>query len=406
MVNYIYSPSNCEIKKQIMNKKSAVNTGLLFLYLLTLVLYWTDILPDLNRNAWLFAISSGIMIIMTGFYYLQLSSNNNFSKSDLWLLAIFTFLMIGHIMNSQTNLMQGVNIIVSVYLYFILSKVPLNTMRVYKVVFWSFIIITIVYSPFVIRGLLELTNERAAFSGPFSSANSIGDLGLSALFCYLLFSNSDKRRNKSFYLLLLLVLLIIISSHQRSAILVLLSWLIAYQLLKRNWNKKIIFVGFILVLTVVGFAMVYNEVISTKSQDEGVEVFGKESTSRGRSEQIFLALNIFDITPWGEGRGVVNASVKDEMRYAVHNTFVASILEYGYLIFAFYFLFWYRLFNKGTILSASFILAYHVLLFFEPENFFSNQLLPFIAFSLVMISEGEEQRKNIYQDNLKKLSIK
>lgn len=375
--------------------QTKINTGLFFLYLFTLFLYWTKTIEVLNKNSVMFLISTTVMVVMTGVYYSQVIGTKRIGKGDFSFLAIFTVLMVLHMFFSQTSFLQGLNIIFSVYLYMVLPNVQLQTEKIYKVVFGSFLVLTIVFFPQVIRGLLDLSSDYTAFKGVFLSANSIGDLGVSALMAFFLLNKSHqshppKMRRVVFLVLYLIV--IIISTHQRAALLFLLTWLVGYYLLEKKWNKKLIFVGFVIALTVVGSYMVFSEVISMNKAESDIELFGKEASSRGRSEQIFLAFQLYDITPWGEGRGVVNEAVQDETRYAIHNTFVASLFEYGYLIFIFYFIYWFRLFNRGSSLTASFILAYHIILFFEPENFFSNQLLPFIAFSLVFISEGDNTR--------------
>ena len=375
-----------------------INTRLFFLYLLTLLLYWTNLVPILTKNPVFFIVSSAVLIILTFVYYSQAFSSKRITRSEQLLVFIFSTLLFAHIMFSQTNILQGVNILLSFYIYLILPKVPLNSRLIYKVIFWSFIIMTILFLPSVIWGLTNTSSDRASFSGFFNSSNSMGDLGLSALLCFFLLRESEIRKSKKkLYVFMSFVLLVIISSHQRSAIVMLIAWFIAFFVLKRGWDKKIVFIGFVVALALVGYYMLKSELFTPYNTMEEYELFGKEATSRGRSEQIFLALSYFDITPLGEGRGIVNAFVKEDLSYTVHNTFVVSLLEYGYLIFAFYFIFWFWIYRKGNNLAASFILAYHVILFFEPENFFSNQLLPFIAFSIVLISEGNSFKENEYE---------
>ena len=376
-------------------KNAGLNTGLFLFYLLTLLLYWTQLIPGLKGNSILSIFSSMVLIVVTFVYYVQVIGKKKFDKFDKNLIIVFSILIVGHSVFSKTSFLQAANIYFAFCLYLVLPYIEINSKKIYSAILWTLVIITIIGFPSLIVALLNPSNEYLSFSSVFSSSNSIGDWGCSALLCLLLLERDEfPKSNKKYYAGLAFLFIVIFASHMRSAFLVLLAWWLANYLQKKHWKKGVIYVGLIAALVAVGGYMVVSEVISPDGKENDVEVFGKESSSRGRSEQIFVAFDTFDITPWGVGRGVVNESVKEDVRYAVHNAFVASLLEYGWIIFIFYFVYWFRLFKCGPNITTSFILAYHILLFFEPENFFSNQFLPFIAFSVTLLAEGE-YRKNL-----------
>ena len=382
-------------------KNAVLNTNLLLIYLLTLLLYWTKLFPDLNNNQALVYVSSFVLVVMTVSYYTQAFGKKAFDNEDRVLLAVFTVLIIGHTVFSQTTMIQALNIYFTFCLYLVLSKVAFNEKIIYSAIFLTFVLLSFLDLPAVIAGILNPSNQYSGFSGVFTSANSIGDWGCTALLCLLLiYEGVNKNRKMKIFIGLIFLFIVIFASHMRSALLLLAVWWLTNRLLKRQWKRGVIYVGFITMLTVLGYYMVISEVFSVNASRTELELFGKDASSRGRSEQIYFALQKFDITPFGEGRGIVNASVADEVRYAVHNTFVGFLLEYGLLIFIFYFFFWFRLFKRGPNITASFILAYHVLLFFEPENFFSNQLLSFMAFSVTIITEGTYKRKQTEMQNI------
>ncbi len=369
------------------------NTRLYFLYLLTLLLYWSFLIPSLTENVILYIFSSAVLVFMTISYFSQIASRHVISNEDFRLLSYFSFFILVHWMFSKTNVFQAVNILFLFYLYIILPKIDINTSTIYKVISYGFVLMSFVLLPQVINGIIS-TEEYSGFSGIFDSANSIGPLGGCALLSYLLEKKEAESFSKKHYLIIFFILLVIYSSHQRSALLMLFCWYGLYYLLKRNINKKVIFIGFLFLLSLVGSFMVINEVVNENDTSE-VQLFGKEASSRGRSIQIYYALNSFDITPFGAGRGTVNKAVAEETNYSVHNTFVASLLEYGYVIFFFYLYFLYSIFKKANIIAAAFILSYHVIMFFEPDTFFSNRMIPFIAFSIILLCKKRETYNEI-----------
>lgn len=375
-------------------RNAVLNTVLFFIYVITVLLYWTNIIPELKENIAMYAVSSVILGIMDAVYYYQAAVAKKFKRNDYIILAVFTILLAGHTYYSETTSLQALNLLAVFYLYMVYPKIAINTKWVYRGIFSGFVLMSLLFIPSIRESIENGSDEFSGFLGIFDSANSIGTLGTIALLCYLLYQEKREIFLLQRLISVFFILVVVFASHQRAALLMLFIWFIVYHLLRMGMSRTLVFTLFSLGLVLVGTYIVQSELLGTQDVFEGYELFGKEATTRGRSEQINAALSTFDITAWGEGRGVVNNSVIEDTRYAVHNTFVVSLLEYGYLFFFLYIAFWYWVFRKGKYLAASFILAYHVILFVEPENFFSNHLLTILAFSAVLFSENDKVRED------------
>lgn len=375
-----------------MEKYRSLNTALLTLYLITLLFYWSILIPGLQENSTLYAFSSLVLTIMNVVYYIQIFNNSKLEKADKRLIILFSILLLGHSFFSCTTFLQAINIYFLFTLYIALSYVKITRRKIYKSILYLYVGMTLVLIPFLLKSFFDGTD--GGFAGIFSSSNSIGTLGVSVVLAFFLLDNKRNKKRTSSILLILYLIIVIYSSYQRSAILMLLVWVGLYFLLKKGWKRSIIFFSFLTALTLVGTYMVVDEIINDNKTSD-VQLMGKEASSRGRSLQIFTAFNNFDVSVWGAGRGEVGELVEEEVGYVVHNTFVTSLLEYGVLIFLFYLFFLYGLFMKKQDLSASFILAFHVILFFEPSHFFSNQLLSFIPFLMVLLDDNKPQFQKI-----------
>jgi len=374
--------------------RTLINTGIFFIYVLTLLLYWTNIVPDLKEDLTVYVVSSVTLGVMAAMYYLQAVFAKAFTRQDLLILLVFTVILAGHVYYSETTALQALNILAVCYLYVVYPKISIQTKWVYRALFWGFILMSVVFLPEIRASLENRTAEYSGFFGLFDSANSVGTLGTIALFSFFLAEEGKTRGQLRRLIAVFFIFVVIFASHQRAALLMLAVWLLVFVLLKIGMKKSWIFVAFLAVLALVGAYIVQTELSTNQELFGGYEMFGKEANTRGRSEQINSALSSFDITAWGVGRGIVNSSVVADTRYGVHNTFVVSLLEYGYLMFAFYIFFLFWLFRKAKLVTASFILAYHVILFVESENFFSNHLLTFLAFSTILMSEGDKIRED------------
>lgn len=374
-------------------RNTVLNTGLFFIYVITLLLYWTNVVPELKENVVMYIVSSVVMGVMTATYFFQAAFAKRLTRTDYIILVVFTILLAGHTYYSETTTLQALNILAVFYLYMLFPKVAINSKWVYRGIFGGFIVMALLYLPSVWDSVENRVDEYSGFLGIFDSSNNIGTLGTIALLCYYLYQEKQEGRLMKKLVTVFFILVVVFSSHQRAALLMLLVWFLVYYLMKVGMSRPLIFTIFLMSLILVGTYIVQIELLGTQELFGGYEMFGKEASTRGRSEQINAALSTFDITAWGEGRGIVNSSVIEDTRYAVHNAFVVSLLEYGYLFFLLYIAFWFWVFRRGNITAASFILAYHVILFVEPENFFSNHLLTFLAFSSVLFNENDKLRE-------------
>lgn len=381
-------------------RNATLNTVIFFVYVITLLLYWTNILPELKENVAMYAVSSVVMGLMVATYFFQAAFAKMITRTDYIILGVFTILLAGHTYYSETTTLQALNILAVFYLYMVFPKIAIHTQWVYRGIFGGFIVMALLFLPSVWDSVENRVDEYSGFLGIFDSSNNIGTLGTIALFCYLLYQETHKKRLIQRQAIIFFILVVVFSSHQRAALLMLAVWFTVYYLMKMGMSRALVFTLFVMILGLVGAYVVQIETVGTQELFGGYEMFGKEASTRGRSEQINAALSTFDITAWGEGRGIVNSSVIEDTRYAVHNAFVVSLLEYGYLFFLLYIAFWFWVFKRGKNMAASFFLAYHVILFVEPENFFSNHLLTFLAFSAVLLSENDKLREESQEEEV------
>jgi len=372
-------------------RNTFLNTSLFLIYIVTLLLYWTNLVPDLKDGLAIYVVSSVTLGVMGLAFYVEAAVERKFSWEDLIILGVFTLILLGHTYYTSTISLQALNILAVGYLYVVYPKVSIHTRWVYVAVFWGFILMSVCYIPEIRESIEKQTDEYAGFLAIFDSPNSVGTLGLIALASYFLLKEGRDQRPFRWLIAFLLIFLVILASHQRAALLMLLVWMLVYILIRMGMKRSWIYLSFLAILAIAGAYVIQTELSTNEELFGGYELFGKEASTRGRSEQISLALSSYDITAWGEGRGVVNEYIIDDTNYGVHNAFVITLLEYGYLLFAFYIFFLYWLFRKAKPVAAAFLLGYHVILFVESENFFSNHLLTFLAFSVVLIGGNDDE---------------
>lgn len=298
-----------------------------------------------------------------------------------WMLGFLT-LFSCHIFFANE---QPLNDIILFMSFFSLSAIALTT-RLQTSVWICLLIIFLLESIITLPSGFSYVGYSDGWNGFFQNSNTNSIFICSTLIATLLECKNKKLR----YLIIVLALIGIIASRSRNALLVYLIIVICivfeYKLQKYQRWFPYILVGLLF------FAGYYMLVIEPSSREAGVEMFGKDQGSAGRSLQLIYLISNFDLSAWGHGR-YINTIVENYTGYQVHNVFVASFYVLGLIISITYLAYIYWLYrNSHSYKFKICLLAIQFYLFFEPGYFFSVQLFCYLPM-LVLCSNFYRQSK-------------
>ncbi len=360
--------------------RTKANTFFLIIFLLLNIAYSTvDSSPTSLLGICMFG-TMFVLIILSFF-----STTQKVKNIDYIIFLSASICLALHFLLTTTSV-ESIGLILTTLLFYIRLKYISININATKIIIIIFLITIFLTFPELLQSLFTLASE-SSYKGIFKNPNFMGAFTTITITATFLFVKS--KNLKTF--LFILFALALMASKSRNCILFVISAIGFYLLLKSRFSKYTSLIFF----TAIAVALYYLIIIEPQTMTAQVQMFGKESGSAGRSDQILLTITTYPLTLFGVGYDIPNKYSLAITGFPIHNFYINSLYALGIVFMGVYTLFISTIYkNLRNPLAKSFLLSSHIYFLFEPGITFSIVALNNIPIILSIISFNQQKNEH------------